>query len=81
MNYIARDLWHWHENAILLMKFLSLAALEVVILTTSSAASNENLIKMKMFPVSVDISRESPLEFPSNILVDYLLLWGCQQET
>ena len=32
------------------MKFSSLAALEVVILTTFSAASDENFIKMKTFP-------------------------------
>ena len=31
------------------MKFSSLAALEVVILTTSSAASDENVIKMITF--------------------------------
>ena len=31
------------------MKFSSLAALEVVILTTSSAASDENFIKMMTF--------------------------------
>ena len=32
------------------MKISSQAALEVVILTTSSAAGNENFIKMKTFP-------------------------------
>ena len=32
-----------------LMKFVSLVAMEIVILTTSSAASDENLIKMKTF--------------------------------
>ena len=41
---------HWNENVVILTKFQSLAALEVVILTTSSAASDENLIKMKTFP-------------------------------
>ena len=35
------------------MKFSSLAALVVVILTTSSTASDENFIKMTIFPVSV----------------------------
>ena len=30
---------HWNENIVILMKFSSLAALEVVILTTSSAAT------------------------------------------
>ena len=33
---------HWNENVVILMKFSSLAALEVVILTTFSAASDEN---------------------------------------
>ena len=41
---------HWNENVVILMKFSSLAALEVVILTTFSAASDENFIKMKTFP-------------------------------
>ena len=40
---------HWNKNVIL-TKFSSLAALEVVILTTSSATSDENFIKMKIFP-------------------------------
>ena len=31
---------HWNENVVILTKFSSLAALEVVILTTSSAASD-----------------------------------------
>ena len=39
----------WSKNVIL-TKFSSLAALEVVILTTSSAASDGNFIKMKTFP-------------------------------
>ena len=39
----------WNKNVIL-MKFSSLAALEVVKMTTSSAASNENFIKMMTFP-------------------------------
>ena len=41
---------HWNENAVILTKFSSLAALKVVILTTFSAASDENFIKMKTFP-------------------------------
>ena len=39
---------HWNENVIL-TKFSSLAVLEVVILTTSSAANDENFIRMKTF--------------------------------
>ena len=38
--------YHWNRNGFILMIFLSLAALEVVILTTSSAASDENFVKM-----------------------------------
>ena len=41
---------HWRENVVILTKFSLLAALEVVILTVSSAASDENFIKMKAFP-------------------------------
>ena len=41
---------HWNENVVILTKFSSLAALEVVILTTFSAANDENFIKMKTFP-------------------------------
>ena len=37
---------HWNENVILKKKF---SALEVVILTTSSATSDEYFIKMKTF--------------------------------
>ena len=37
---------HWNGNIFILTKFPSLAALEVVKMTTSSAASDENLIKM-----------------------------------
>ena len=40
---------HWNENVVILTKFSSLAALEVVKMTTSSAASDENVIKMKTF--------------------------------
>ena len=42
--------YHWNKNVVILTKFSSLAALEVVILTTSSAASDEHFIKMKTFP-------------------------------
>ena len=42
--------FHWNKNVVILTKFSSLAALEVVILTTSSAASDEHFIKMKTFP-------------------------------
>ena len=38
--------FHWNGNVIILMKFLLLAELEFVKMTTSSAASDENFIKM-----------------------------------
>ena len=40
---------HWNGNVVILMKFSSLAASEVVKMTTSSAASGENFIKMTTF--------------------------------
>ena len=40
--------WNW--NVVILMKFSSLAALEAVEMTASSAASDENFIKMMTFP-------------------------------
>ena len=43
-------LWlHWNGNVFILMKFSSLAALKVVKMTTSSAASDENFVKMTTF--------------------------------
>ena len=41
---------HWNVNVVILMKISSAAALEVVKMTTSSAASDENFIKMMTFP-------------------------------
>ena len=41
---------HWYENIVILTKFSSLAALQVVILTTCDAASDENFVKMTTFP-------------------------------
>ena len=41
--------YHWNGNVFILMKFSSLAALKVVKMTTSSAASDENFIKMTTF--------------------------------
>ena len=40
---------HWNGNVFILMKFSSLAALEVVKMTTSSAASDQNFVKMTTF--------------------------------
>ena len=42
-------LMHWN-GSVNLMKFSSLAALEVVILTISSVVSDENFVNMKTFP-------------------------------
>ena len=42
---------HGNGNVVILRKFSSLAALEVVILTTSGAASDDNCVKMTTFPV------------------------------
>ena len=44
------DSVHWNGNVFILMKFSSLAALKVVKMTTSSAASDENFVKMTTFP-------------------------------
>ena len=41
---------HWNEDVAILMKFSSLAALKVVKMTTFSATSDENFIKMTTFP-------------------------------
>ena len=46
-------LLHWTGNVTIVMTFSSLAALEVVILTTSNAASNENVVKMRTICFSV----------------------------
>ena len=40
---------HWNRNVFILMKFSSLAALEVVKMTTSSPANDENFVKMTTF--------------------------------
>ena len=40
---------HWNGNVFILMKFSSLAALKVVKMTTSSAASDEHFVKMTTF--------------------------------
>ena len=50
------------------MKFSSLATLEVVILTTSSVASNENFIKMKTFLFQCNIKHKRVSNFGVVIL-------------
>ena len=39
----------WNEIVVILMKFASLSALEVVKMTTPSAVSDENVVKMTTF--------------------------------
>ena len=46
---------HWNVNVIILMRFSSLAILEVVILTTSNAANDENFLKMKHKHIFLDV--------------------------
>ena len=46
MFFSPKSYQHWNGNVFILMKFSSLAALEVVKMTTSSAARDENFIKM-----------------------------------
>ena len=54
---------HWNGNVVILMKFSSLAALEVVILTTSGAASDENFVKMTTFSFQCIASRRFHIEW------------------
>ena len=44
-----RRIFHWNGKVFILMKCSSLAALEVIKMTTSSAASDENFVKMTTF--------------------------------
>ena len=53
---------HWNENVIILTKFPSLAVLEVVISTISSAAGDENLIKMKTLPFQCMLSYQYTMD-------------------
>ena len=51
MRTISRELLHWNDNVVILMKFSSLVTLEVVILTTSCAASDKISSKWRHFPI------------------------------
>ena len=46
----AREAIQWNRNVVIWMKFLSLAATEVAIVTTSGLADDKNFIQMKRFP-------------------------------
>ena len=53
MEVSSQSTWwriQWNGNVVILTKFSSLAALKVFILTTFSAASDENFVKMTTFP-------------------------------
>ena len=49
MTFHMLELIHWNGNIVIVMAFSSLAALEVVKVTTSSAAGDENVITMMTF--------------------------------
>ena len=63
---------YWNWNVIILMKFSSLAVLEVVILTTSSAANDDIFIKMTfLFQCSIQTSNIA-------LLIQIILQTLCQ---
>ena len=51
---------HWKGNVVILTKFSSLVALEVVKMTTSGAASDENFVKIFLSQLSPDQSPNDP---------------------
>ena len=70
---------HWNKNVVILTKFSSLAALEVVILTTSSAASDEHFIKMKTFPFQwswLESSRHSTSRYVCGVFSSVKKFWS-----
>ena len=64
---------HWNGNVVILMKFSSLAALKVVKMTTSSAANDENFIKMMTFPFQC----AAPSHYPNQcwLIVNWILAY------
>ena len=65
----------WNGNVFILMKFSSLAALKVVKMTTSSAASDENFIKMKTFPFQCNVALHFNVSaFVAGVLHNYALV-------
>ena len=56
-----------NKNVVILTKFSSLAALEVVILATYGAASDENFIKMETFSFQCRGTNEQSYSWPWNI--------------
>ena len=67
---------HWNENVVVLMKSSSLAALKVVKMTTFSAASDENFIKMTTFPFQwLTPSCYKHEEWPTGQLISPMEIW------
>ena len=48
-NYVDHRLFHCWKNVIIVIRFAWLAALEVVLLTTSSVGNDKNVLKMMTF--------------------------------
>ena len=73
---------HWDENVAILMKFSSLAAPEVVKLTTSSAANDDNFIKRTTFPFQWMTSFNMADEISGNLtafrVLTYSVPWTTQ---
>ena len=77
---------HWQENVFILMKFLSSAVLEVVILITSSAASDTNFVKITfsfqwMFNYKSATPVNHKLILDLSVQADSILISSCVQVT
>ena len=60
---------HWNGNVFILMKFSSVAAMEVVKMTTSNAASDENFVKMTTLLFGFSVVTTADL-----LLIEYIPL-------
>ena len=67
---------HWNANVVILMTFSSLVALEVVILTTSGAASDGDFLNMTTFPIKWWNSLECDEIHLSNLRVYGYGIWN-----
>ena len=66
----SRNIWtYWYRNAVILAKFVALAAPQVIKIRTFSAPSDENFIKMTI------------ILFQCTVLFCFLLLWLYHQFT
>ena len=61
---------HWNEYVVILTKFSSLAVLEVVIMTTANAASDENVHQNEV--ISVSVAHKRIISFISCIYLSLL---------